>query len=142
MKKILNVESPREHYVAKATILWCFDARFANALEKYKAMTPQYIFDVIKVAGGVKSIATPESEIDSDREFVVEQITASIKLHKSEAIVIMAHDECGAYGGKRDALDFYLEELEKGEKFLGERFPEKKVVKLFVAFDGIYQIEE
>lgn len=137
MKKILNVESPRKHYVAKATIIWCFDARFDKALEKFMTMTPEYQFDVIKVAGGVKQIASPERE--TDRNFILDQIAASIRLHKSETVIIMSHNECGAYDGKTD-IGFYLGELKKGEDILENRFAGKKIIKIFVDFDGIYEV--
>ncbi len=136
MKKILNIESPRDHYLSKATVIWCFDDRFSEALEKFLAMTPEYQFDVVKIAGGVKQISSPENE--SDRDFILRQVAASIKLHKSEKVVLMAHTECGAYGGKID-VQFYVNELEEGEKTL-RNFLHVDVVKLFVDFDGIYRL--
>ena len=136
MKKILSVESPEGHYHAKSVILWCFDDRFSGVLEKFLKEHPDQHFDVIKVAGGVKQLVSPEHE--TDRDFILRQIAASIKLHGAENVGIMAHDECGAYGGKRE-VPFYEEELKKGEEVLKE-FLHIGVTKMFVGFDGIYEI--
>ena len=47
--------------------------------------------------GGAKCLATPEQE--SEREFVVEQIRKSMRLHGTDRVVLMVHSDCGAYGG-------------------------------------------
>lgn len=51
----------------------------------------------IRVAGGAKCLATPDPE--SERDFVLEQIPKSIRLHGTDRVVLMVHSDCGAYGG-------------------------------------------
>jgi hypothetical protein len=52
--------------------------------------------DPIKIAGGAKSLASPEQE--SDREFILDQIRKSMQLHGTTRAILMAHSDCGAYG--------------------------------------------
>lgn len=117
--------------------MWCFDDRFTEALEKFKALTPNIHFDDIRLAsGGLKRLASPEKE--SDREAILEEIFKSVKLHHSDTVFIMAHNECGDFDGNTD-VNFYLGELKKAERVIKERF-NVKIVKLFVDFDGVYKV--
>ncbi len=137
MEKIISLNLSRDHYTAKGTVLWCFDDRFTEALEKLKTSMPGEHFDDVRIAsGGLKKLASPEKE--SDREEVLEEIFKSVKLHHSNTVFMMAHNECGDYGGNTDR-DFYLKELAKAEHVIQEHF-NMEVVKLFVDFDGIYRV--
>ena len=53
--------------------------------------------DPIKIAGGAKVLASPERE--ADREFVLDQIRKSMRLHGTRRVILMVHSDCGAYGG-------------------------------------------
>jgi hypothetical protein len=50
--------------------------------------------DPIKIAGGAKCLASPEPE--SDREFVLDQIRKSMRLHETKRVILMVHSD-GAY---------------------------------------------
>ncbi|KKQ77431.1 MAG: hypothetical protein US98_C0004G0002 [Parcubacteria group bacterium GW2011_GWC1_38_6] len=137
IQKLLDVDSGKEHYEAGAVILWCFDARFDPVLGVFLQTMPDSKFDIIKVAGGAKSLASPENE--SDRDFILRQIQASIRLHNAKKVILMAHQECGAYGGKNDR-SFYEEELRRGKSVVEEAIgTEKEIITLFVDFDGVYE---
>ena len=69
MKKVFNFESSRERYECDAAILWCFDNRFDLAFQKFLKRIGVKYSDPIKIAGGAKSLASPE--LESDREFVL-----------------------------------------------------------------------
>lgn len=49
------------------------------------------------MAGGAKSLASPEHE--ADREFLLAQVEKSIRLHGTDRVILMLHSDCGAYGG-------------------------------------------
>ncbi|MEK7482413.1 MAG: carbonic anhydrase [Patescibacteria group bacterium] len=123
MKKIVDVKIEKEHYVAAACLVWCFDDRFTPALEAFVKEKGYARFDVIRVAGGSKSLASPENE--SDREFILKQIEISLRLHKAQRIVLMNHSDCGAYGGLKsfggdEATEkvAHIAELGKAKEFL------------------------
>src|SRR5580700_10926692 len=97
MKKVFHSDAPREKYHCDAAVVWCFDNRFQLGLTKYLKRQGILNTDPIKIAGGAKSLASPEHE--SDREFIVEQIRKSIRLHGTRLAILMLHSDCGAYGG-------------------------------------------
>ena len=97
MKKVFHFDAPREKYHCDAAILWCFDNRFELGFRKFLKRIGVMNSDPIKIAGGAKCMASPEHE--SDREFVLEQIRKSMRLHGTRRVILMLHSDCGAYGG-------------------------------------------
>src|SRR5205085_9727642 len=95
MQKVFHFDSPRERYHCDAAIVWCFDNRFELGFRKFLKRVGVANSDPIKIAGGAKSLASPEHE--SDREFVLEQIRKSIRLHGTRRVILMLHSDCGAY---------------------------------------------
>ena len=103
--------------------------------------------DPIKIAGGAKSLASPEGE--ADREFVIGQIRKSIYLHGTRRVILMLHSDCGAYGGlaggfggdaRAEALH-HEQELWRAARFLREAIPGLEIQGYFVDFDGVWAVE-
>src|SRR5580658_8492753 len=97
MKKLFHFDSPRARYQCDAAIVWCFDNRFDLGFRKFLQRIGVVSSDPIKIAGGAKCLASPE--LETDREFVLEQIRKSIQLHGTKRAILMVHSDCGAYGG-------------------------------------------
>ena len=97
MKKVFHFDAPREKYHCDAAILWCFDNRFELGFRKFLKRLGVMYSDPIKIAGGAKCMASPDHE--TDREFVLEQIRKSMRLHGTRRVILMLHSDCGAYGG-------------------------------------------
>ena len=97
MKKVFHFEAPREKYDCDAAILWCFDNRFDLGFRKFLKRIGVTNSDPIKIAGGAKCLASPE--LETDREFVLDQIRTSMRLHNTKRVILMLHSDCGAYGG-------------------------------------------
>lgn len=147
LKKVFHFESSREHYQCDAAILWCFDHRFDLAFRKFLKRIGVSNSDPIKVAGGAKCLASPEPE--SDREFVLDQIRKSMRLHDTKRVILMVHSDCGAYGGlaagfagdtKAEALH-HEQELVRAAASLAAAIPGIEVQGYFVDFDGIWDAE-
>src|SRR6202047_3283494 len=96
-KKVFHFDAPREKYHCDAAILWCFDNRFELGFRKFLKRLGVIYSDPIKIAGGAKCMASPEHE--SDRQFVLDQIRKSMRLHGTRRVILMLHSDCGAYGG-------------------------------------------
>jgi carbonic anhydrase len=147
MKKVFHFDSPREKYQCDAAILWCFDNRFDLGFRKFLKRIGVVNSDPIKVAGGAKSLATPEQE--ADREFVLEQIRKSIRLHETKRVILMVHSDCGAYGGLAGAFRgdaraeaaHHQRELALAASNLLEAIPGIEVQAYFVDFEGIWDAE-
>jgi len=147
MQKILSYLGSKEHYRADACIVWCFDNRFSGLLEAYIKDRKFTHVDLVKVAGGAKGLAAPKWDPDpsrrklaeAERTYLLDQIAKSIKLHHTQDIVLMAHSECGAYGGATDE-EFYESELNKAKDIASSQFKEVKVTSLFADFEGLHSI--
>jgi carbonic anhydrase len=144
MRKVFHFDSPRDKYHCDAAIVWCFDNRFENAFSKFLKRNGIIYADPIKIAGGAKSLASPE--LQSDREFILEQIRKSIRLHSTRQVILMVHSDCGAYGGLDGAFGgdpkaeaaFLQKELEKAAKVVQGAIPGIAVAGYFVDFEGVW----
>jgi carbonic anhydrase len=147
MKKVFHFDSPREKYECDAVILWCFDDRFELAFRKFLARSGVVHSDPIKIAGGAKSLVSPEHE--TDRDFVLDQIRKSIKLHGTRRAILMLHSDCGAYnglhegfGGDRNAeAEHHCGDLQRASANLRRAIPEIAVNAYFVDFEGVWEVE-
>lgn len=133
------------HYTAEAFVIRCFDDRFWKSFKDFLKQQGFIHIDPISLAGGVKSISSPEN--DSDRDFILKQIEISTKLHHTKKIMLFNHHDCGAYGGfsrfhndENKEFDFHVAELQKSKKIIQQRFPELAVEMYFIDKKGIVKI--
>jgi carbonic anhydrase len=145
MQKLFHFESPRQRYMCDAAIVWCFDNRFELVLRKLAKRLGLNYYDPIRIAGGTKYLASPEHE--RDREFVLEQIRISMRLHETKTVFLMLHSDCGAYGGlaafggdaEKEAQNHHLE-LQRAASYLHSQIPELNVRCCFVDFEGVWEL--
>jgi carbonic anhydrase len=99
--------------------------------------------DPIKIAGRAKCMASPERE--SAREFVLEQIRNSTRLHGTKRVILMVHSDCGAYGGlaggfhgdSRAEAIHHEQELQRAAANLSEAIPGPQIQGYFADFEGL-----
>ena len=102
MKKVFHFDAPREKYLCDAAVVWCFDNRFDLGFRKFLKRIGVTNSDPIKIAGGAKCLASPE--LETEREFVLDQIRKSMRLHGTRRVILMLHSDCGAYRGLTDGF--------------------------------------
>ena len=144
MRKLFHFDSPRERYQCDAAIVWCFDNRFETAFRKFLKRIGVVNTDPIKVAGGARCLASPAQE--GDREFVLEQIRISMRLHGTERVILMVHSDCGAYGGLEafggdiaaERLH-HRDELRRAAEALAQQIPGVRVDGYYVDFEGVWE---
>ncbi|HLH41331.1 MAG TPA: carbonic anhydrase [Bryobacteraceae bacterium] len=146
MKKVFHFDAPRERYTCDAAVVWCFDHRFNNGFTEFLQKKGVEFPDPIKIAGGAKSLASPENE--AEREFVLEQIRKSIRLHQTKRVILKVHSDCGAYGGLEAfgndcALEakHHEQELRRAADFLRKTIPGIDVHAYYVDFSGVWEVE-
>jgi carbonic anhydrase len=147
MQKVFHFDAPREKYHCDAAVVSCFDSRFQLGLAKYVKRLGISNPDPIKIAGGAKCLASPEHE--THREFVLDQIRKSIRLHGTKRVILMLHSDCGAYGGLADGFGgderlearHHGEELQRAAECLRKALPGIDVQGYFVDFEGIWEVE-
>lgn len=123
----------------KALVLHCIDFRFRKYLNDFLNSKFGNSYDLVAVAGGVKQLLVSRGRFSEasvpnvknrpgEDNFILEQLKISDRLHKPGLIVLIQHEDCGAYGGSVALGDFSTEqetqnaELEKAEALLKEQF--------------------
>jgi carbonic anhydrase len=146
MKKIFHFDSPAEPYVADAAVLCCFDQRISTAVRKFLKKQGIERADMIVVAGGAKTLASPRNDFEQD--FILEQVRMSIRLHHTKRVLVMSHSDCATYGGlahfKGDQAaeaEHHRQELLRASELLSANFPDISVEPYFVKFDGVWEVQ-
>jgi hypothetical protein len=101
--------------------------------------------DMIIVAGGAKTLASPRNDFEQD--FILEQVRMSTRLHQTKRVLVMSHSDCATYGGlahfKGDEAaeaEHHRSELLRAGELLSSNFPDISVEPYFVKFDGIWEV--
>jgi carbonic anhydrase len=145
MKKIFHFDSPADPYVADAAVLCCFDQRISTAVRKFLKKQGIERADMIVVAGGAKTLASPRNDFEQD--FILEQVRMSIRLHQTKRVLVMSHSDCATYGGlahfkgdRAAEADHHRGELLRAGELLTANFPDISVEPYFVKFDGVWEV--
>ena len=143
MDKVFHFDASADHYVADAAVVSCFDERIRQTVNKFLKRRGILRPDMIVVAGGAKTLASPRN--DFERDFILEQLRMSILLHNTGRVLLVSHSDCGAYGGltafggdpARESAHHGME-LGRSRDLVRARFPEIPVQSFFVSFDGVF----
>lgn len=115
----------------EAVVLSCIDFRFWKE-------TVQFIegelgikdFDFPSLPGSAKAINEGE-----ENGLAFSCISVPVELHHAQKIVIINHEDCGAYGGSKKfdgnkiaEQKFHEEELQKAKTKILAKYPEKEVI--------------
>jgi hypothetical protein len=147
MRKVFHFDSPSGPYVADAAVLCCFDHRISTAVRKFLKKQGIERADMIIVAGGAKTLASPRNDFEQD--FILEQVRMSIRLHQTKRVLVMSHSDCATYGGlahfngDRDAeAEHHRVELLRARDLLTASFEHIAVEPYFVKSDGVWLVNE
>ena len=146
MKKVFHFDAPRDWYVCDAVIISCFDSRFDAGFAKFLKRNGIANPDPIRIAGGAKVFVSPDRE--GDREFILQQIRSSIRLHQTRRIILTLHTDCGAYGrlekfagdAQTEALH-HRQELQRAAEYLKTEIPNVPVEAYYLDFEGVWDAE-
>jgi carbonic anhydrase len=111
-------------HTCEAVVVHCIDFRIQGKVNELMEQRFPGSFDRVAVAGGVKNL-----------EFVTEQVQLSVRLHEPKHIVLVQHEDCGAYGGSAafENLEaeraFQTSEIEKASQLIQQQFPSLEVHK-------------
>ena len=115
-------------HVCDAMVICCIDFRFQKNIrdwtdENLKGKT----FDLVGFAGATKELDT-----------VIKQVDISVSLHKVKQIVLIHHEDCGAYG-EEDSYERHVQDLKKAEKRIKDKYPEVQVGLYYLHLDGKFE---
>jgi carbonic anhydrase len=146
MKKVFHFDSPADAYVADAAVLCCFDERIRQVTRKFLQRRGILRPDMIVVAGGAKTLASPRN--DFERDFILEQIRMSVRLHQTRRVLLMSHSDCATYGGlpafggdpKRER-EHHQQELKHAAQLVKQAFPQVEIQCFFIDFEGVHSVD-
>jgi carbonic anhydrase len=118
---------------AKLAVIICMDFRFQTVLRHFlvhQGFQDQY--DLISLAGAAKTLTqSPEKGI------VLHQLQVSFQLHHIKQVLIINHQDCGAYGPKLaenpvKELAVHKHDLLQAQKTIQKHWPNLKVQLYFL----------
>jgi carbonic anhydrase len=115
----------------EAAVITCIDFRFwketAEFVEKELGIKT---FDFPSLPGGAKAI-------NEDVGLAMKCVSIPCDLHQAKKIVIVNHEDCGAYGGSskfessEDEQKFHEEELKKAREKITKKYLDKEMVLVY-----------
>ncbi|KKS65222.1 hypothetical protein A3A14_02600 [Candidatus Daviesbacteria bacterium RIFCSPLOWO2_01_FULL_43_38] len=111
-----------------AAIVTCIDFRFQPFINKWIADNFQpRTYDRIAFAGGVFNL-----------DFLMQQIEISHRLHHIKRVVLINHEDCGAYG-EEGTDEKHAEDLKNTATRIKENSPEMEVDSYYLHLDGNFE---
>ena len=118
----------------EAVVLSCIDFRFWKETIKFiEDELGIKTFDFPSLPGSAKAIN--ESR---DETFVFGCVSVPVELHHAEKIVIINHQDCGAYGGsakfngdEKAEQEFHENELKKAKDTILAKYSDKEIVLIY-----------
>lgn len=112
----------------EAIVVTCIDFRLQETIIKWLSENFQpKTYDRVALAGGVKDLNT-----------VLGQIDIAVRLHHIKKVVIINHEDCGAYGPE-GRIDHHVRDLKQVKKQISEQFPNLEVETYYLHLDGTFE---
>jgi len=121
----------------EAVVLSCIDFRFwRETVEFVEKELGIKDFDFPSLPGSAKAINE-----SNDETFVFGCISVPIELHHAKKVVIINHQDCGAYGGsakfngdEKAEQEFHEKELKKAKDKIVAVYPDIEVILVYARF--------
>ncbi len=114
---------------AEGIILTCIDFRLQEAINKWIGENfALKTFDRVAFAGGVKNL-----------DIILSQIDIAVRLHQINKVILVNHEDCGAYG-EAGTPEKHSEDLRTAKEKIKEIYPELKVETYYLHLDGTFEV--
>jgi carbonic anhydrase len=115
-------------HIADACVFACMDFRFQKYIKNWleKNMNGK-TYDYVGFAGSTKDLKT-----------VINQIDISIRLHHINQVVLIHHEDCGAYG-KESTYDRHVKDLKKAQIVISAIYPDLKIDLFYLHLNGKFE---
>lgn len=111
-----------------AIVVHCIDFRFQKYLDLWLlARFGHDNYDRVSLAGGV-----------FDFDAILKQVEISNRLHKIKKVVLINHEDCGAYGADGN-YQRHKKDLEEAERKVEAVFPDLDVETYYLHLDGRFE---
>jgi len=111
-------------------VVQCIDHRFREFLIEWYAKNLPPAYDLISWAGSTK-----------DLKSVLAQITICVQLHGVSYVVLIHHQDCGAYGGEQNfSRAQHQEALRTARQRILSQHPQLQIALYYVTLDGVFHL--
>lgn len=132
------------HPQIKAVIITCIDYRIQSVVDNWiKDNNYTGGFDRISIAGVTKNMVKPiQTRL---RATLLRELGLSIKLHNPQKIILMDHEDCGAFredntisenASFNEDREIHIRFLSDAKKMLKKYYPEKEIETYYVKLSG------
>lgn len=109
-------------------VVACIDFRFQKYLKDWLGKNFQNkTYDYVGFAGSTKSL-----------DIIMNQLDISVRLHHISQVVLIHHEECGAYGAE-STHDRHATDLNLAKKSILEKYPNLNVDLYYLHLDGEFE---
>ena len=116
-------------HICDAMVVTCIDFRFQKFIEKWLDKTmAEKTFDRVGFAGSTKELNT-----------IIKQLDISVKLHHINQVILIHHEDCGAYGTD-STHDRHELDLLKAKTVMNAIYPDLKVDLYYLHLDGKFEL--
>jgi len=113
----------------KYLIISCIDFRIQSLVSEWiHKKFPQELYDYAAFAGGVKNVV-----------FAQEQIAIAKRLHNIQQVILIAHEDCGAYGNIEDVREIQRQDLQTAKETIKQSYPELEVYRYYLHVSGVFE---
>lgn len=123
--------SYKDKHNCEAILITCIDFRFHQATIQYLKENLIEDFDLLTIPGVAKNFV--ENNIQAKEAIrIIKEV--SISLHQVKKIIVMAHWDCGGYGGSQsfasaeEEENKYQADLQKAKEILTQEFSELEIL--------------
>lgn len=111
-----------------ALVVSCIDFRFQKYIQKWLGENLQNkTYDYVGFAGATKNLNT-----------ILNQLDISVRLHSIKQVILMHHEECGAYGSE-STPEKHAQDLKKAKQIILEKYPQLLVDLYYLHLDGKFE---
>lgn len=113
---------------AQAIVITCIDFRFQEYIQEFLETNFQpKTFDRVAWAGGIKNL-----------DQVLGQIDIAVKLHQIKKVILVNHEDCGAYGAQ-GTIEKHTQDLKAAKEKVLETYPDLEVETYYLLLDGTFE---
>jgi carbonic anhydrase len=109
-------------------VVHCIDYRLQGFLNKWVANNlPVRGYDRVAIAGGV-----------NDVYYVIRQVDVAVRLHEIKKVILINHEDCGAYG-EAGNFERHKTDLNEARRKITALFPDLGVETYYLHLDGKFE---
>jgi carbonic anhydrase len=112
-------------HISDSCLVCCIDFRFQKHIRRF---TDEYLknktFDLVGYAGASKNL-----------DVILGQLDISVRLHQIKQVILIHHEECGAYGAE-STLARHATDLKKARSAILAKWPSLQVDLFYMKLNG------